>query len=340
MSYDNQIDAYPLQMPQLDIHAIGAGGGSLIWTGADGTLQIGPQSAGAIPGPVCYGRGGTQPTISDANLILGRLPTQRPLSGGLMLDKDKAEAAFAGVAKKMGTSDIVGLAEGALRIAVAKMAGAVREVSVHRGYDPREFALVGFGGAGPMHIFHVAEELAVPRVMIPRFPGHLCALGQMLADIRRDAVIVWGGRLSALKIADLKERAGSMRQDAEGRLTAERHEETFGYAAVDNDVEIVNVRLVSLGLVQKPELAFKTARAGRPEVERRQVYFGAWTECPVLLRDSLEPGFRMHGPAVIEEAGGTSVIPPAWSIEVHESGALFGAYENAQAVRTPRVAAR
>ena len=210
MSHDNQIDAFPLQMPQLDIHTIGAGGGSIVWVGADGTLQIGPQSAGAIPGPACYGRGGEEPTISDANLLLGRLPTDRALAGGLMLDKSKSEAAFRKVADGIGTDDLTGLASGALSVAVAKMAGAVREVSVHRGFDPRDFVLMGFGGAGPMHGFFVAEELGMSRVVIPRFPGHLSALGQMLADQRHDFVLAWGGRLSVLSPSDLQAQANAL----------------------------------------------------------------------------------------------------------------------------------
>ncbi|TAK45373.1 MAG: hydantoinase/oxoprolinase family protein [Betaproteobacteria bacterium] len=367
MSFDNQIDAYPLQMPQLDIHAIGAGGGSVIWVGSDGTLQIGPRSAGAVPGPACYGHGGTEPTISDANLILGRLPVARPLAGGLMLDRKLAENAFRRVADVLGTTDIVALADGALRIAVAKMAGAVREVSVHRGFDPRDFSLVGFGGAGPMHIFQVADELGIPGVMIPRLPGHLCALGQMLADLRRDTVAVWGGKLSALRPGDLEAHAGAMREQAERQLRGDgieparqrheftldiryvgqsftlpipwrpgpadwtpvreafetRHRETFGYAAADNDIEVVNIRVVSLGLVDKPELKFNPEGAGDALLERRRVWFSGWVECPVYQRDAMRAGDAFQGPAIIEEAGGTSVIPPGWSAQVHEGGSLI-----------------
>ena len=367
MSFDNQIDAYPLQMPQLDIHAIGAGGGSVIWVGTDGTLQIGPRSAGALPGPACYGRGGTEPTISDANLILGRLPVSRPLAGGLMLDRGLAEAAFRRLADVIGERDIVALADGALSIAVAKMAGAVREVSVHRGFDPRHFTLVGFGGAGPMHVFHVAAELGIPQVMIPRLPGHLCALGQMLADLRRDTVVVWGGRLSSLPLEDLKQRAAAMHEQAARQLNEDgtpsdrprheftldiryvgqsftlpiawdpahadwqpvrdafdaRHRETFGYAAGDNDVEIVNVRLVSLGLVDKPNLQFKPGLAANLLLEHRRVWFSGWQDCPVLLRDAMSTGHAFSGPAIVEEAGGTSVIPPGWSARVDASGALL-----------------
>lgn len=367
MSFDNQIDAYPLQMPQLDIHAIGAGGGSVIWLGPDGTLQIGPRSAGALPGPACYAKGGTEPTISDANLMLGRLPVARPLAGGLMLERGLAEEAFQRLAERMGVRDLCALADGAIRIAVAKMAGAVREVSVHRGFDPRDFALVGFGGAGPMHAFQVAEELGIPCVMVPRLPGHLCALGQMLADLRRDAVVVWGGRLSVLRIDELETRAAAMRDQAERQLSADgidrsrqrheftldiryvgqsftlpipwspahtdwkpvreafeaRHRETFGYAASDNDVEIVNVRVVSLGLVDKPELKFHPEGAGDVLLERRKVWFSDWIECPVYRRDAMRAGYAFEGPAIVEEAGGTSVLPPGWSAQVHAGGALI-----------------
>ena len=219
ISHANQIDAYPLQVPQLDIHTIGAGGGSIAWVREDGTLEVGPHCAGAVPGPACYGRGGAEATISDANLLLGRLPHDRALSGDLRLSKELTEEAFGRLAEAVGSDDVVGLADGVLRIAVAKMAGAVREVSVHRGFDPREFPLLGFGGAGPMHVFLVAEELAIPRVLIPRYPGHLSALGQLLADLRRDFVRVWGGRLAALDIGDFRAQAEEMRRDAGALLT-------------------------------------------------------------------------------------------------------------------------
>jgi N-methylhydantoinase A len=368
ISHDNQIDAFPLQVAQLDIHTIGAGGGSIAWVQEDGTLEVGPRSAGALPGPACYGRGGTEPTISDANLVLGRLPTERTLAGGLKLDKAAAEAAFSALSDRLGGADIVGLADGVLRIAVAKMAGAVREVSVHRGFDPRDFALLGFGGAGPMHVFLVAEELAVPTVIVPRYPGHLSALGQLLADQRRDAVVAWGGRLSLIDGSALKERAQSMRLEAAAILErdgfgeerqqhdftadmryvgqsftlgvaldanapdcddlrdgfARRHEETFGHSDAQSDVEIVNIRLVSRGLVDKPTLSFQVEEEGDPLIETRRVWFDdSWCNCPVLNRARMEVGKLFLGPVIIEEAGGTSVVPPGWKILVHESGSLI-----------------
>ncbi|MFT5175953.1 MAG: N-methylhydantoinase A [Gammaproteobacteria bacterium] len=366
MSHDNQIDAYPLQMPQLDIRTIGAGGGSIVWVQADGTLGTGPQSAGAMPGPACYGRGGQQPTISDANLLLGRLPTMRTLSGGLVLDKDAAQAAFMRIAERVGASDIVALAAGVLRIAVAKMAGAVREVSVHRGFDPRDFALLGFGGAGPMHVMLVAEELGIADVIIPRYPGHLSALGQMLADHRRDSVAAWGGRLGELDIDQLKLRATALADAASALLLAEgvplerhehtfnldvrfagqsftlpipwhlqdtswvplrsafdaRHIETFGYADADNDAEIVNIRVVSIGKVDQPSLNFTPDGAPDPIIETRPVWFDRWHDTPVYDRALMGAGTTYEGPAIIEESGGTTVVTPGWCVVVHDSGAL------------------
>lgn len=369
ISHSNQIDAYPLQVPQLDIHTIGAGGGSIAWVQPDGTLEVGPQSAGAMPGPACYQRGGTEPTISDANLMLGRLPTDRTLSGGLQLSKELSEKAFKDLGDKLGdgAGSPVQLADGVLRIAVSKMAGAVREVSVHRGFDPRDFALLGFGGAGPMHVFLVAEELSIPQVIVPRFPGHLSALGQLLADLRHDFVTAWGGPLDSLDIGEFKTKAGGMREEAAGMLSADgfgedrhehtftvdmryvgqsftlsipcvpdnatwddlreafhnRHEQTFGRADRHSDVELVNIRLFSLGLIDKPELSFTADDAGDPVIERRQVWFGDdWTDCPIMDRTKMGAGEVFQGPMIIEEAGGTSVVPPGWTVNVHDSGSL------------------
>ncbi|MEX2453189.1 MAG: hydantoinase/oxoprolinase family protein [Rhodospirillaceae bacterium] len=369
ISHSNQIDAYPLQVPQLDIHTIGAGGGSVAWAQPDGTLEVGPQSAGAMPGPACYQRGGTEPTISDANLVLGRLPTDRTLAGGLQLSKELAEEAFRNLSERLdgkGGSPVE-LADGVLRIAVSKMAGAVREVSVHRGFDPRDFALLGFGGAGPMHVFLVAEELSIPQVIVPRFPGHLSALGQLLADLRRDFVVAWGGPLNEISGDEFRERAARMRSEAGALLVADgfaderhehsfsadmryvgqsftlsipcdpqtvsweelreafhqRHEQTFGRADRHSEVELVNIRLFSLGLIDKPELKFAAIAGGDPVIETRPVWFGdAWTDCPVMDRTKMGAGARFEGPMIIEEAGGTSVVPPGWTVLVHEAGSL------------------
>lgn len=191
VSFDNQIYAYPLRAPQLDIHTIGAGGGSIVSLNADSTIDVGPRSAGAFPGPACYGRGGTDPTISDANLMLGRLPADHAIAGNLRLSVTAAQQAFEPIVGKLWSEqhvDATSVASAAISLAVSKMGGAVREVSVHRGYDPRDFALIAFGGAGPLHAFLVAMELGMKRVVVPPFPGHVSAFGQMCADYRRDYV--------------------------------------------------------------------------------------------------------------------------------------------------------
>ena len=369
ISHANQIDAYPLQISQLDIHTIGAGGGSIAWVQPDGALDVGPRSAGAIPGPACYRRGGVEPTISDANLLLGRLPAERPLAGGLRLSKELARKAYEDLAcsPAIGGGSPVELADGVLRIAVSKMAGAVREVSVHRGFDPREFALLGFGGAGPMHVFFVAEELLIPRVIVPRFPGHLSALGQLLADLRHDFVVPWGGPLSRIDLEEFRSRAEAMRREGRDLLKGDgsdearhehafsvdmryvgqsftlmipcdpaatewntlsetfhdRHERAFGRADRHNETELVAIRLVSLGKIDKPTLGFAVEDGVVPLIEIRPVWFGdEWTECPVLNRAGMKAGERYEGPAIVEEAGGTSVVPPDWNLRVHESGSF------------------
>ena len=365
--YANQIDAFPLQVPQLDIHTIGAGGGSIVHRLTDGTIEIGPESAGAVPGPACYQRGGEAPTISDANLLLGRLTADRDLSGGLRLSRELAEAGFSRLAEELGTDDLVCLADGVVRIAVTKMAGAVREVSVHRGFDPRAFTMIGFGGAGPMHVLFVAEELAISRALVPRLPGHLSALGQLLADCRRDSVKAWGGRLGELDISNLRCETAVMREAATTRLIADgvpserhqhqitldmryagqsftlpvpwneagidwislrrafdkRHAETFGFKDERNDVEIVNIRLVSIGLIDKPEVGFGQVPMGTPLIEHRPVWFDdGFVDCPVYDRDTLGIGFAFAGPAIVEETGATTVVAPGWSVEVDDSGTL------------------
>jgi N-methylhydantoinase A len=173
-------------MPLVDIHTIGAGGGSLAWLEAGG-VRVGPQSAGADPGPACYGRGGTQPTVTDANLYLGRLDPGYFLGGRMSLDQAAAERALASVAADVGLGTVE-LAEGMLAIINARMADAMRTITVKQGIDPREFALVAFGGAGPMHAVWLAEELEIAEVIVPWSPGTFSAWGMLQTDMRHDVV--------------------------------------------------------------------------------------------------------------------------------------------------------
>jgi N-methylhydantoinase A len=179
---------FPVKTPQIDIKSVGAGGGSIAWIDIDGSLQVGPQSAGAEPGPACYGRGGAEATVSDANLVLGRLGATRTLGGAITPDPALAAQAIARLAERLGGFDLHRLAEGIVRIMVARTVSSIREITIQRGHDPRDFALMAFGGAGGMHAIPTAEELGIARIIVPRFPGNFSALGVATSDIKHDAV--------------------------------------------------------------------------------------------------------------------------------------------------------
>jgi len=186
---DGMVGAFPVKVPQIDMHTVGAGGGSLAWLDLDGSLQVGPRSAGAVPGPAAYGLGGTEPTVTDANVVLGRIGTARRLGGSISIDAARARHAVADLAARMGSIMTVdALAEGVVRIAVARMTSAIREISIQRGHDPRDFTLIAFGGAGPMHALALADEIGIPRVLVPRHPGNFSALGLLASDIKHDEV--------------------------------------------------------------------------------------------------------------------------------------------------------
>jgi N-methylhydantoinase A len=219
VSTETELEGLPVLMPLVDIHTIGAGGGSLAWIEAGG-LRVGPQSAGADPGPACYGRGGTQPTVTDANLFLGRLDPGYFLGGRMTLDHAAAERALSSVAAELGLSTTE-LAEGMLAIVNARMADAMRTITVRQGIDPREYALVAFGGAGPMHAVWLAEELEIGEVIVPWSPGTFSAWGMLQTDLRHDVV-----RSFYRPVADLDEdEVGGafdvLRDEAEGLLERE-----------------------------------------------------------------------------------------------------------------------
>jgi N-methylhydantoinase A len=212
VSTETELEGLPVLMPLVDIHTIGAGGGSLAWLEAGG-LRVGPQSAGADPGPACYGRGGTQPTVTDANLYLGRLDSGYFLGGRMTLDEDAAERALASVSTQVGLSTTE-LAEGMLAIINARMADAMRTITVKQGIDPREYALVAFGGAGPMHAVWLAEELEIGEVIVPWSPGTFSAWGMLQTDMRHDVVQSFYMPLAGLEADEV---AGAFRSlEAEG----------------------------------------------------------------------------------------------------------------------------
>ena len=178
-----EVHGYPLKTPMLDIHTVGAGGGSIAFLDAGGHLKVGPRSAGGAPGPVCYGRGNTEPTVTDANVVLQTLNPHHLLGGRMKIDQAKAKAAVSELAARLGL-DVMATAQGIISVVTANMAKAIRLVSVQRGHDPREYTLVAFGGAGPLHSARLARELDIPRVLVPRNPGILCALGLLMTDLQ------------------------------------------------------------------------------------------------------------------------------------------------------------
>jgi N-methylhydantoinase A len=189
VSNETEIEyAMPIHVPMVDVHTVGAGGGSIARVDASGLIQVGPESAGARPGPICYGRGGTEPTITDANLVLGRLAPKKLLSVDHPVSCADVEDIFARRIGRAAGFDGVSAAAAVLRLANMKMAGAIRMVSVARGHDPRDFALFAFGGAGPLHAAAIARELGLPKVLVPARPGITNALGCVLADLRHDFV--------------------------------------------------------------------------------------------------------------------------------------------------------
>jgi N-methylhydantoinase A len=275
---ERELDGLPIRLPSVDVHTVGAGGGSLVRLDAGGAVRVGPESAGADPGPACYGRGGGA-TVTDANLLLGRLPEELP--GGLVLDRDAAAAALAGI-------DPAAVVE----VVNAEMLRALRLVSVERGHDPREFALVAYGGAGPLHACALAEELGMEAVLVPAAAGVLSALGLAAGDERRDRVASHVRPLFEVDDlppegeADLRYRGQSFELAvplggdlAEGFHRA--HEERYGYADRAREVELVAVRTAEV--VPGPELVLP---AGDPE--------------------------HTSGPALVELDGSTLWIPPGW----------------------------
>ena len=178
----------PVKTLQMEINTVGAGGGSIAWVDQDGRLRVGPKSAGATPGPAAYGKNGQDPTITDANLVLGRLGSDSLLGGKIRLSSELARRAIERLSAKLGGLDVDRLAEGLLQIAVTKMAGAIKEISVEKGHDPRDYVLVPYGGAGPMHAAAIADELGIGRVLVPKYPGNLSALGLIASDVRHDYV--------------------------------------------------------------------------------------------------------------------------------------------------------
>jgi N-methylhydantoinase A len=293
---------YPICFPSVEVLTIGAGGGSLGWIDAGGALRNGPQSAGAVPGPACYGRGGTGPTNTDANLVLGRLGEDL-LSGALHLDRSAAaEAIGREIATPMG-ADVESAADAMLEVANANMADALRLISVSRGYDPREFALVVFGGAGPLHATALARELSIPTVIVPPNPGITSALGCLLVDIRHDLGTMMFAQADGMNLDEVEQRFLDLEAEARERLRAESVSEENMYLTRSVDMRYVGQWRTLSVPVPKPLESLEAAVATfHAEHERAHNY--RRDDAPVeIYRVNLQalgatpkPEFRRHEP--------------------------------------------
>ncbi|MDE0521114.1 MAG: hydantoinase/oxoprolinase family protein [Boseongicola sp.] len=363
-SNETKLEGLPVQMSVVDIHVIGAGGGSIAWEEAE-AMRVGPQSAGSKPGPVCYGLGGTEPTVSDANLVLGRLDGSNFAGGSMALDRSAARGALAAMGDRFGMS-AEGMAQGVVDIVNSKMADAIRTITVRRGIDPRDFSLVAFGGAGPAQATALAEELRVGEVIIPVHPGAFSAWGMLQTDVRHDFKETLYGFWDRMELSRLEDAFEALAERGRDHLIAEgiapddisferaidfryhgqeyvltipladgpidmdcvrngfdaAYARQYGHNSPENRVEMANIRLAALGHLPRPEsapptpLATKAARA-------RDVYFdGVAQATQILDRNAITTDRIVHGPAIIEEATATTLLPPTWQARLTEGGNL------------------
>jgi len=349
------IDGLPIRIPMLDIHTVGAGGGSIARVDAGGLLRVGPESAGAEPGPACYGRG-TDATVTDAHVVLGRM--EALLGGSLPMHAGRAAAAVERIASQLKLPLAVAAA-GILRVANANMERAIRKVSVERGYDPRDFALAAFGGCGGLHACEIARELGIRTVLVPRYAGALSALGMLMADAMRDySAGVLGApsrsrfrigastletRFAQLERRALRESPGAIIERSadlrylgqsyeinvpfSGTLAAcaarfhRQHAKLYGYSNPGRDVEVVTIRVRARTPLPKPRLtALRSPEGG--SVARRVFVDGSWHTLKVWNRQDLGTSTR-PGPALVLDYGSTTLIPPGWRFRLDRSGSIL-----------------
>jgi len=349
---EGEVAGVPVRVPMLDIHTAGAGGGSLARIDEAGALQVGPQSAGANPGPACYGRGDGA-TVTDANLVLGRLHPEHFLGGAMRLDTDHAREAIERVRRATrGFESVEAVAEGIVRVADVRMESALRRVSVERGFDPRDFALLAFGGAGPLHACGLANALGMRQVVIPAAPGALSALGILDADLRREFSRTVMAEPGSKKIAgafrELETEAGEvfraeglrpvLTRSADLRYRGQGfelrvdwgedvvarfhrlHAQAYGYADSSRIVEIVTLRVQVVVPGQKPRVIAKRSKRGvgaAAMIGAHRVFEGGgWRRAAVYERSRLKSGDRIAGPAVIVELSATTYLALGWTATV------------------------
>jgi N-methylhydantoinase A len=355
-----EIDGQPVAVPVIDIHTVGAGGGSLARVDTGGALRVGPQSAGADPGPICYGLGGTGVTVTDAHVWLGRLPSDAFLGGDGQLDRSAIEKPLSLISEALGTG-LDEAAEGILAVADTAMERALRVISVERGYDPADFSVVAFGGAGALHVAELTSRMGAARALVPPDPGLLSAYGMLATPMTREAsrtvlLDTTEAGLDAIISTAFEELEGQARtemldegSDPEG-LAAERwidaryrgqsfelrvpaknwiqafhsaHAERYGYERPETPVEAVTLRAV----VSAPPLALDVPplepAEGAPPLERTTVFHGGQRlEAARVWRHDLRAGHGLEGPVIVQEYSATTWVPPEWTVKVDNWGCL------------------
>lgn len=356
---DAEVGGIPIATPMVDIETVGAGGGSIAWVDDGGALRVGPESAGADPGPACYGRGGENPTVTDAAVVLGYIGADASLGGEVSLDSEAARGVLAEVAADAGLESPLEAAAGVYRVANANMTRAIRAVTVERGDDPREFGLVAFGGAGPMHAAALADRLDIDRVVVPLAGGVLSAYGLSAADERHDAVRTHRtplddaepDRLESIyaELADdvssefdaaadpVVDRSANLRYvgqsfelgvavdepvtvTAVGELFHAVHERAYGYR-MDDPIEIVTLGVSARVETESPPPRYSGSETA-PRDTRIGYFDGEPLDMDVYARDHLAPQASIDGPAVLEDDESTAVVPPAWTGSILEDGTL------------------
>ncbi|MDH7511342.1 MAG: hydantoinase/oxoprolinase family protein [Clostridiales bacterium] len=360
---DSVISDLPLRLPIIDIHTVGSGGGSVAFIDRGGALRVGPQSAGADPGPICYGRG-EDVTVTDANLILGRLDPDRFLGGAMKLYPERARLFMKRFARRLGLS-VSELAEGIIRVADTTMERAIRVISVERGFDPRDFALLSFGGAGGMHACSLAQRLRIPTVVVPKNAGVLSALGMLLSDTIKDYSQSILKRAADVSLAELNGSFRPLLEQARQDLKKEGFEESrirllrfldvryigqsyeltvpflpsyrrefdrlhhrkYSYADEKRPVEVVNLRVKAIGLTKKPglpEVESDGPDAGAARLCRRLMRFeGRDYQADVYARELLKAGNFLRGPALVLDYESTAVVGPGFVCRVDKHGNLI-----------------
>ncbi|WP_459191877.1 hydantoinase/oxoprolinase family protein [Halosimplex sp. J119] len=356
---DAEVGGHPVGVPMVDVHTVGAGGGSIARVDEGGALRVGPQSAGADPGPVCYGKGGEEPTVTDAAAVLGYLGADATLGEDLQLGVDRAEEVMEDLADEAGLDTVIDAAQGVYRVANATMARAIRGVTVERGHDPRSFALAAFGGAGPMHAAALADELGIETVLVPPGNGVLSALGLLAADERHDATRTYRGPLDdfdpeavesvfddltaeALAAASDPDAATVEREvecryegqsfelavDAPDPFDAatvrerfhDEHERARGYR-MDEPVDLITCRATATVSGDSPEIDYDPE--GDPLLEKRDVFFpSGFYRAPVYDRARVPVDVNVDGPAIFAGGESTVVVPPSWSAHADADGTL------------------